>query len=158
MTTATIEAPKRTAQIKRMPASQIRQTEHARRSWHVTIPVDHDADDCLRPEYLWMRHDLLRVGDHVELLQAEFKFYIELLIIKIDVETQCVHTRCVNARDFSDDEMPVADLSGAIIEHIEADGWRVVLGTSVLSKNHKNKRDAESWLSKRRVSAMGEGG
>lgn len=151
MTTATLEAPKRTAQPKRMPANLINQTEHARRSWHVSVPVDHDADDCLRPEYLWMRHDLLRVGDHVELLQAEFQFYIELIIIKIDTETQCVYTRVINARDFTDEVMPAADLDAAIIEHIDGDGWRIVLGTAVLSKGHKRKADAEMWLAKRRA-------
>lgn len=141
-------APRRTS--TRVALQQIRLAEQARNLWHVLVPAEHTEDDCVAPSYLWLRHDLLKTGDRVEMVHEDYKFIIEALVVKIDRETQSVFTRVINAVDFSEQAMPEADLTGATVEKTEADGWRVVLGHVVLAKGFARKPEADAWLAKRR--------
>lgn len=139
-----------TKQLVRAQNYQIQLEEIERRRWAVKVPVEHTEHDCVGPAYLWLRHDLIRVGDVAVMVREDYSFYIEALVVRIDQETQSVHTRVINAADFSTEELPQADLSSAVVERSGADNWRVVLGKSVLTKGHATKVDAERWLARRR--------
>lgn len=134
----------------RIHGSRVKLAEVARNTWYVEVPEEHDPDACLEAPYLWHAHDRLKVGDRVEVVHERGMFYILLLVARIDRETQAVHTRVITAVDWRKQELPGVDLTGAIVEKQGADQWRVRLGSSVLSRNHLSKDDAEAWVAKRR--------
>lgn len=139
------------AQIKRVQGERIVLAENARSVWTVFVPEDHTPEDCLHPGYLWHKHPSMRVGQKVELVHELHKFYIELLIARIDQDTQSIQSRVIALLDWRKEALPTVDLSGARVEKMGADQWRVVLGNSILTRGHETKAAAQQWLDDRRM-------
>lgn len=111
---------------------------------------NHTIRDVLHPGYLWHAHGRIQRRHIIEIVHPADAFFVELYVVKVDVETQSILTRALRVVDWSDELAPVADLSGAKIEKKGADGWRVINGTSVLARNFESREHAEVWLGKRR--------
>lgn len=137
-------------QVTRVHGDRIKLAENARQYWHVRAPVEHDPEVCCEPGYLWHRHDRMRPGDRVEITNDLFQYLIELIIVRIDRDTQSVQTRIIAANDWRDKPLEHSDLSAATIEKRGADQWRIMLNGVVLSRGHASKAEAEEWLEKRR--------
>ena len=139
------------AKIKRVEGQRIRLSENARVVWTVDVPEDHTPEDCLHPGYLWHRHEQIRRGQKIELVHEMQQFFIELLVARVDKDTQSIQTRIIHACDWRTEKLPAIDLSAARVEKMAADGWRVVNGAAVLSRGHSTRAEAEQWLRDRKL-------
>lgn len=137
--------------VLRLAGNRIKLGEAARQVHCAIAPMDHDPEVWLDPGYLWHRHDLMRPGDKVEITNDLHTAYAELLVVKIDRETQSIITQTITTVDWRDQPPVLTDLSSAIVERKGADKWRIILGTSILSKGHETEAEARTWLDRQKI-------
>lgn len=142
--------------VRRIQGDRIKLAEHGRNAWRVRAPMEDDPETCLHPGYLW-HEQRIRVGDIIEITNELNQFFIMLLVARIDRDTQSIQTRIIHACDWRNEQLEATDMSGATIERKGSDGWRVVLGTSIQSRGHASKQDAEQWLADRKLMAARKG-
>ena len=139
-------------QKKRAHMRDIGLAEHRRNQWRVGVEAGTTLAEALDPGFLWHGQDRIRAGDFVELLHEDHKFFVRLLVAKLDHETQSIVCRTVDIRDWGDEELPRSDLAEARIEHKGASAkWCVLLGNQYLERGFRNEAEARAWLDERRA-------
>lgn len=137
--------------VLRLAGDRIKLGEAARQVHYAVAPMDHDPEAWLDPGYLWHKHANMRPGDKIEITNDLHTAYAELLIVRVDRETQSIITQTITTVDWRNMPPAATDLTAAVVERKGGDKWRVVLGTAVLSKGHDTEADAQRWLDRRQV-------
>lgn len=134
----------------------IKLAEHGSQRWRVRARTEHTPDDVKHAAYLWARAHTtgkngIQPGDIIEVSHEQHGFYIELYCAAIDPSTHSVRCHVLTEKVFTKSALPLRDLSAATVEWKGGAKWSVILGHSVLSKNHATKEVAEAWLERKRA-------
>lgn len=128
----------------------IRYAESARMHWQVDVPAHHDLADVIHPSYLWARYNDYEPGHRIDIFDPRGRFYVELLVIKVDPDTKSVLTRTLRKFDWSGQEMERADISTATVEWAGPSvRFRVRLDKEILQQNFETKEEAQAWIDER---------
>lgn len=143
--------PKRDQITRRALRQSLKLADSMRNRWRCNPDADHTLSDVTDPGYLWHSAEFIRPLDIIEIAHPFGLYYVELLVMKADKETQTIITRPITAFDWSAESMPTADLEDAKVERAGADGWRVRLDAAVLRKGFETRAEAQQWLEDRRA-------
>jgi hypothetical protein len=129
------------------------------------------AADVRHINYLWNLHQRLqgdvdaanngegaRTWPLVEVIAFDGSWRVDLLVYRIEADTQSVFTRIVAEYDWSEDKGQAVDLSGSIVEWGgPTHRWRVVRNGELLKHGFITRAEAEAWATARGAAVESKG-
>jgi len=148
---------------KRLPAHRQMSVEQSRTHLVAKALEGTTADDVKHINYLWNLHARLqgdvdtanngegaRTWPLVEVIAFDSSWRVDLLVYRIEADTQSVFTRVVAEYDWSGDKGQTVDLSGSLVEWGGPNHrWRVVRDGALVKHGFISQPEAIAWATAR---------
>jgi hypothetical protein len=137
-----IERPK-----PQLHEQHVQPAEHTRTVWAAVVPAGHTLEDALDPGYLFNSHRSLRPGHLVELTSATHDLYAMFYVLKVDEVAQAIiMVPIMGPHKLNEIPIRIPNLAQVRFEYLgETAKWGVIMGKTVVSKNHLTEEAAREW-------------